>query len=117
MNRLLATLTIGLLIGGCAPQKTTVSETTAISTCPDGFMARRGLTPWPTCVTPFSDGRKSCSDKADCQGQCLLKYDGNLDAHPIGSAASGQCQAEEPAIGCYAQVRDGRVATKFLCTD
>jgi len=28
-----------------------------------------------------------------------------------------QCQAEEPAIGCFAQIKQGKVATTFLCTD
>lgn len=117
MRRLLASLILILVIGNCGPQKPVTSETANPAACPGGFMARRGLTPWPTCVTPYSDAGKSCRDDDDCRGRCLLKYDSNLDAHPIGSVASGHCQAEEPAIGCYAELRHGRVATGFLCTD
>ena len=62
----------------------------------------------------FADAGKPCADKADCKGQCLVKYERNL---ALSSPASGQCQAEEPAIGCFAQVRQGAVATAFQCTD
>lgn len=117
VRHLIASLMMILVIAGCAPQKPVATETVNVTACPGGFMERRGLTPWPTCVIPYSDAGKSCSDGGDCQGQCLLKYDGNVDAHPIGTAASGQCQPQEPAIGCYAQIRQGLVATGFLCTD
>lgn len=118
MNRLAVSLAMLTLVGGCAPNEASTTGSAEARECVGGFMAKRGLTPWPTCVIPYADGGKSCSDKADCKGQCLLKYEGDLNARPaIGSPASGQCQAEEPAIGCYAQVRNGTVATGFLCTD
>jgi hypothetical protein len=100
MDRLAAILALLLVIGGCAAKEQPVTHSADAQTCIGGFMAKRGLTPWPTCFIPFSDGGKSCSDKADCQGQCLLRY-ADSGALAVGSPASGQCQ----------------VATTFLCTD
>ena len=118
MKRLATFAILLTVVAGCAPKEKVQSESRTPETCVGGFLAKRGLTPWPTCIIPFTDGGKSCSDKAGCVGQCLVKYDGNLKAMPaIGSPAIVQCQAEEPAIGCFAQVRNGTVATAFLCTD
>ena len=114
MNRVAALVFLLTVVTGCAPKETAKTDSAPAQACVGGFMAKRGLTPWPTCIIPFADGGKSCSDKADCKGQCLVKYEGNL---AIGAPASGQCQAEEPAIGCYAQIRAGTVATGFVCTD
>ena len=114
MNRIAALVCLLTVITGCAAKETAKFDSGSAQACVGGFMAKRGLVPWPTCIIPFADGGKSCSDKGDCKGKCLVKYHGNL---AIGSPATGQCQAEEPAIGCFAQVRDGTVSTKFLCTD
>jgi hypothetical protein len=118
MNRLVSTCAIVLSVTACAPKKPVGQVATSGQTWEGGYLARRGLDPRPTCVISYyGDWGKSCTDKADCEARCLLRYDGDMDAHPIGSPATGQCQREEPEIGCYAEIVQGAVATRFRCTD
>src|SRR5690349_3676210 len=114
MIRVAALFLVLTTVSSCAPNESERPDSVAAKACVGGFMAQRGLTPWPTCIIPFADAGKSCTDKADCRGQCLVKYERNL---ALGSPAVGQCQAEEPAVGCFAQVRQGAVATGFRCID
>ena len=73
----------------------------------------------PVCVRAFADAGKSCTDKADCQGRCILDFGSegvSLATHPIGAEASGQCQRDDALFGCYAEILQGRV-TQPICAD
>jgi hypothetical protein len=56
-----------------------------------GQVSARGMFGLPTCVVPFADAGKACSNKIDCDGRCLA---GESDL-PIGTAATGQCQRDD----------------------
>ncbi len=72
-------------------------------------VGRRGL---PTCVVPYADAGKACTDTAQCQGGCILE--GNLEASD--APVTGQCKRSNVQFGCYAKVVDGK-ATAAICVD
>jgi hypothetical protein len=63
----------------------------------------------PTCVVPYADAGKTCSDKADCQGACIAE--GNLEAQ---GATTGQCQKTNVQFGCYAKIVGGKSTARDL---
>ena len=72
-------------------------------------VGRRGL---PTCVVPYADAGKSCTDNAQCQGGCIVE--GNLE--PNDAPVTGQCKRSNVQFGCYAKVVGGK-ATGAICVD
>ncbi|MBI1685756.1 hypothetical protein [Caulobacter hibisci] len=72
-------------------------------------VGRRGL---PTCVVPFADAGKACTDGSQCQGGCVLE--GNLE--PSDAPVTGQCKRSNVQFGCYAKVVGGK-ATSAICVD
>lgn len=70
-----------------------------------GHIGYYGMFGTPVCAIAFADAGKTCSDKADCQGRCLVE---NSELE-VGSAASGKCEADDHTDGCYAEVRQGKV--------
>ncbi|MFT4252278.1 MAG: hypothetical protein QM608_07325, partial [Caulobacter sp.] len=72
-------------------------------------VGRRGL---PTCVVPYADAGKACTDGAQCQGGCVLE--GNLESRD--EPVTGQCRRSNVQFGCYAKVENGR-ATATICVD
>ncbi|MBO9559616.1 MAG: hypothetical protein J7515_13685 [Caulobacter sp.] len=76
-----------------------------------GSMQPVGRLQRPTCVVPYADAGKACSDKADCQGACIAE--GNLEAQ---GATTGQCQKTNVQFGCYAKIVNGK-ATAAICVD
>ena len=116
-----------LLLGGCAPSTTSSDERPRDESTGPGTAVRdaeacsnRGGTwrrvclmgTW-SCVMPYGDGGKSCSDKKDCTGQC--RYEGSESLTP-GSPAKGVCQRSSDPCGCFAEVRDGKIQPA-LCVD
>lgn len=102
------------LLAACAPAP--APQPAAQSA--DASCAARGGTLQPvgrlqrqTCVVPYADAGKTCSDKADCQGACIAE--GNLEAQ---GAVTGQCQKTNVQFGCYAKIVDGK-ATGAICVD
>ncbi|SFK32525.1 hypothetical protein [Caulobacter sp. UNC279MFTsu5.1] len=114
---MLATASLALLLlAACAPAAQAPAPTTAQSA--DASCAARGGTMQPvgrlqrpTCVVPYADAGKTCSDKADCQGACIAE--GNLEAQ---GAVTGQCQKTNVQFGCYAKIVGGK-ATAAICVD
>lgn len=113
-----ATLTIlaaAGLLAACAPAATGPAPTaqSADATCAarGGAMQPVGRLQRPTCVVPYADAGKACSDKADCQGACVLE--GNLEAQ---GPVTGQCQKTNVQFGCFAKVEHGK-ATAAICID
>ena len=64
-----------------------------------------------SCVVPYRDGGKPCSDKADCTGKCL--YEGPT---PAPANATGKCQLSNDPCGCKAPIRHGHVQAP-VCLD
>ena len=113
---LLATASLALsLLAGCAPtaQAPAPAAQSADATCAarGGSMQPVGRMQRPTCVVPYADAGKTCSDKADCQGACIAE--GNLEAQ---GATTGQCQKTNVQFGCYAKIVNGK-ATGAICVD
>ena len=65
----------------------------------------------PTCVIPYADAGKACTDKSQCEGACIAE--GNLESQ---GAVSGQCQKTNRQFGCFARIENGK-ATATLCVD
>lgn len=77
-----------------------------------GNIERVGMFATPTCVVPYADADKPCSDKSDCLGMCMIAPDA-----VIGSAATGACQKNsKDYFGCYNEVRAG-IVVGGMCWD
>ena len=63
------------------------------------------------CYAQFSDGGASCSDDADCMGECRA-----VGEAPTGQKAKGQCTDSNNPFGCYASVENGIVGPT-ICAD
>jgi hypothetical protein len=116
-----------LLLGACAPSTTSQANPPRDeSTSPNASVrdaeacSNRGGTwrrvclmgTW-SCVMPYRDAGKACSDKKECEGQC--RYQGSEQLAP-GSPAKGVCQRDSDPCGCFAEVRDGKLQ-HALCVD
>jgi len=98
----------------CAPGQRLADATSpqALATC----AARGGITvleyraPGPSCLTPFSDAGRYCSDSTQCEGRCLA---GEPPVTGPGRTVSGQCEFYHSngfGESCGLEVRGGRVA-------
>jgi len=114
-----ASLTLSLL-AACAPAaqaptpaapSPTVEGADASCAARGGSMQPVGRLQRPTCVVPYADAGKTCSDKADCQGACIAE--GNLEAQ---GATTGLCQKTNVQFGCFAKIVNGK-ATAAICID
>ena len=109
-----ASLTLSLL-AACAPATQAPAPTaqSADASCAarGGSMQPVGRLQRSTCVVPFADAGKTCSDKADCQGACIA--DGNAESQ---AATTGQCQKTNVQFGCYAKIVGGK-STGTICVD
>ena len=116
MTSILATASLALsLLAACAPSapgpQPTAQSADASCATRGGSMQPVGRMQRSTCVVPFSDAGKTCSDKADCQGACIA--DGNAESQ---SATTGQCQKTNVQFGCYAKIVGGK-STGTICVD
>jgi len=75
-------------------------------------MANRSL-----CVIPYSDGGKTCSDKSDCTGLCVIDL-GKADYSEaeLAKASTGKCQLDDKLFGCYAVLAKGKIVEQS-CRD
>ncbi|EKY27354.1 hypothetical protein HMPREF0185_02082 [Brevundimonas diminuta 470-4] len=65
------------------------------------------------CVVKYADAGQRCTDKAQCQGDCLA----DPASHPApGAPAAGICAADSNTFGCRTTIRDGK-ANATLCID
>lgn len=62
------------------------------------------------CVIPVDDTGRSCSDSAECEGQCFA-----TERTPIGSEVVGFCGSLSLVFGCHLYVVDGKA--QYMCTD
>lgn len=115
MRTLILTALGSLLLAGCAPTAEPAAPTaqTLAATCSakGGSIQPVGRAQIPTCVTPYADAGKSCTDKRQCQGACIVE--GNLEPQ---SGVTGQCQKTDRQFGCYAKVENGKTVGA-ICVD
>ncbi|WP_421737140.1 hypothetical protein [Caulobacter sp.] len=116
MRALIASATLAvLLLAGCAPTAPgpapAAQTTEAACAARGGVIQKAGKLQLPTCAIPYADAGKACTDKAQCQGACIIE--GNLEAQ---GAVSGQCQKTSVQFGCFARVVNGQ-ATGAICID
>jgi hypothetical protein len=78
-----------------------------------GKMQRVGRLQSLQCVQTYSDAGKTCTDAAQCQGECRVP--GSVIVED-GRAVEGQCTADSNRFGCYTRVENGR-ATAAICVD
>jgi hypothetical protein len=65
-----------------------------------------------TCVIPYADAGKACSDTSECRGTCVAPE----GAKP-GSKVVGKCQSDSAGVfGCSSAVKDG-IVLPGLCND
>jgi putative hemolysin len=109
-----ASLALSLLVA-CAPASPGPTQAAqsedAICAARGGAMQPVGRIQRQTCVVPYADAGKICSDKADCQGACIA--DGNAESQ---AATTGQCQKTNVQFGCYAKIVNGK-STGTICVD
>ena len=114
MIRLAAALLVLTLVA-CAPAQpaATPSAQTAEASCAarGGHIQPVGRMGLPTCVVPYADAGKACTDKAQCLGACILE--GNLEAT---ANVVGACQKTNVQFGCFAKVVNGK-AQNAICVD
>lgn len=115
MIRTLGALAAIALLTACAPSTPAPAPTaqSAEASCAarGGSMQPVGRLQRSTCVVPYADAGKSCTDKAQCQGACIA--DGNAESQ---NAVAGQCQKTNVQFGCFAKIVNGK-STGTLCID
>ncbi|PIB93320.1 hypothetical protein [Caulobacter sp. FWC2] len=105
-----------LMLSACAApssQPTAPSAQTLAAQCAakGGAIQPVGKAQIPTCVVPYADAGKACTDKSQCEGACILE--GNLEP---ANNVTGQCQKTNRQFGCYAKVMNGK-STGAICVD
>jgi hypothetical protein len=115
MRILALTAVAALLLSACAPTAEPAAPSaqtlTAQCSAKGGRMQPVGKAQIPTCVVPYADAGKACTDNSQCEGACILE--GNLEAQ---GEVTGQCQKTNRQFGCYAKVVNGK-ATGAICVD
>ena len=115
MRILALTAVAALLLSACAPtaQPAAPSAENLASACvaKGGSIQPVGKAQIPTCVIPYADAGKVCTDKNQCEGSCILE--GNIETT---GAVAGTCQKTNSLFGCYARVVNGK-STGAICVD
>ena len=85
--------------------------TTEACAAQGGSMRYVGLAHFLSCVIPYADAGKLCSDSSQCQGNCQTA------PVALGTASQGRCSQDSAALyGCYSEVHNG-IASAGLCRD
>lgn len=95
--------------GGPTPEQRAEAQCAAEG----GKMQRVGRMQTLQCVLQYPDAGKTCSDAAQCQGECRVS--GSVIVEE-GRSVEGQCTADSSPFGCYTRVENGR-ATAAICVD
>jgi hypothetical protein len=107
----LALLLAALMLTSCAQPAKTLSKAERKACVAEGGYESRSAFGYPICQADFADAGRTCSDKSDCQGRCLVMLDGPPGPLPQpGDPAKGVCQPRSYTPGCYAEVEQGKVA-------
>ncbi|PPU66210.1 hypothetical protein [Xanthomonas pisi] len=87
------------------------TDEAAACTAKGGQLRPVGRMQIPRCIVPYADAGKTCTDNADCSGDCLA-----TSIVPTGTAATGTCQRDSDRFGCR-QVVVGGKGQAALCID
>ncbi|OWB29325.1 hypothetical protein XocBAI20_11090 [Xanthomonas oryzae pv. oryzicola] len=87
------------------------SADAAACTAKGGQLRPVGRLQIPRCIVPYADAGKTCSDNADCSGDCLA-----TSIVPTGAATTGTCQRDSDRFGCRQEVVGGK-GQAALCID
>lgn len=98
-------------------RRPTLSKEEASSCVGQGGRESRAPFGTPICQILYRDAGKTCSGKADCQGQCLSDAPERANSVRIGTPVAGKCEAETSTFGCYGKVEDGKLAEAYACVD
>jgi len=109
----IAALTLSACAAPSTQQAAAPSAQTLAAECAakGGSVQPVGKAQIPTCVVPYADAGKACTDKSQCEGACILE--GNLEP---ANDVTGQCQKTNRQFGCYAKVVNGK-STGAICVD
>ena len=117
----LATLLLAIPISGCAPDlslrhKAVSAAERADCMAKGGRIEGVGMFGTPSCVIPYADAGKVCSNDRDCQGRCLFDLDGSGPTPKVGDPLGGACEATNSTFGCFTEVDEGK-AKVSICVD
>jgi putative hemolysin len=93
-----------------APAAQASADATAC-TAKGGQLRPVGRMQIPRCIVPYADAGKTCTDNADCSGDCLA-----TSIVPTGTATTGTCQRDSDRFGCRQEVVGGK-GQAALCID
>jgi hypothetical protein len=108
------------LLGSCSePNKTLSSADRRVCVAEGGFESR-GPFGYPICQLRYADAGKSCSDKSECSGRCILDVAGS-PSDPLpqpGQTAVGKCEPARSTFGCFATIVGGKISPEgAICVD
>lgn len=94
----------------------TASDNTDIAGCAarGGVVDTVGRLQRQVCRIPYADAGKTCRNKSDCAGLCILDHEEG-DQLP-NDAATGRCQRYATQFGCFSEVDGGQVKST-MCID
>lgn len=81
-----------------------------------GTVRRAGMLGGETCIRPYADGGKACTDSAQCEGECREREGLGAPASDPQAPVAGVCQADDNPFGCYSVIENGVVAYG-ICVD
>ncbi|SBV50776.1 hypothetical protein XBLMG947_1558 [Xanthomonas bromi] len=90
---------------------TQTSADAAACTAKGGQLHPVGRMQIPRCIVPYADAGKTCTDNADCSGDCLA-----TNIVPTGATTTGTCQRDSDRFGCRQEVVGGK-GQAALCID
>lgn len=114
---LVAAISVATLSSCDLHRRPTLSKEEASSCAGQGGRESRAPFGMPICQISYRDAGKTCSGKADCQGQCLSDAPEQAHSVRIGTPVAGKCAAETSTFGCYGKVEDGKLAEAYACVD
>jgi hypothetical protein len=119
-TRITAAILTVVIAGSCSslPERLDVSESRICVA--QGRYESSSAFGFPICQFRYADGGKTCVDKADCQGRCLMSVDGPRQTRIPrgGEAAKGLCQAQQYNPGCFATIEGGKITAEgAVCED
>ncbi|MBX7276355.1 hypothetical protein K2E96_21290 [Pseudomonas sp. ERGC3:05] len=114
--KLIIGLTALLLVSACtttAHTRPPAQDATA-STClaGGGAMKQVGKLQRWTCITPYKDAGKACTDSSQCDGECQT----SVTTHAGNGPVTGACQVDNSHFGCSATVEKGQLG-RAICVD
>lgn len=107
-------LVLAAVLALAAPQAQPRTSTTAACAAKGGTVRPVCMSRTLTCVAPYPDAGRPCTDKSQCKGKCFLT--GPYPRSPLTTKVVGRCQRNDDPCGCFSTIVKGRVAGG-ICVD